>query len=62
MEIKGKDGWVMLGLEDNGGEFTRETGEEFEGTCLSDPSLCENGLTLALWLRIGTHICILYIA
>ena len=52
MEISGKGGWVMLGMDDMKGVFTPETGSEFAGTCLSDPSMCEEGLTLALWLKL----------
>lgn len=53
MLISEENGWVMLGLQTPGGEFTEETGSEFAGTCLSDPSQCEEGITLALWLRLG---------
>ena len=51
MQINGENGWAMLGLIDD--QINEETGEEFAGTCLSDPSLCKNGLTLALWLKIS---------
>lgn len=53
MEINKNNGWVMLGLHDNGGKFTTETGGEFAKTCLSDPSLCADGLTLGMWLKLS---------
>lgn len=53
MEVDGaNDAWVMLGMVDSHGVYEAGTGAEFAGTCISDPSLCEDGLTVALWLRI----------
>lgn len=53
MVVNAETGWVMLGMEDNEGVFTETTGSEFKGTCLSDPSVCADGITVGLWLKIG---------
>jgi len=42
----------MLGLDPEA-SITEATGTEFSGTCISDPELCTNGITVALWIRIG---------
>lgn len=49
MRISGSNSWVMLGMNaSNDGSQ-----EEFAGTCLSDPSLCEDGVTIGLWFLLG---------
>lgn len=53
MKVSAENGWVMLGLVNYGAELPAETGEEFADTCISDPSQCTDGLTLALWLHLG---------
>ena len=45
----------MLGLNDTGDEFSDLTGDDFADSCLGDPALCENGLTVALWLKLCEH-------
>jgi len=52
MKVTDDNGWLMLALEPFSGSTTTYTGSEFAGTCLSDPSKCENGLTVALWLKL----------
>lgn len=52
MKLGEDNGWLMLGFEPIA-EFTENTGTEFDQSCISDPKLCVDGLTLGLWLKLG---------
>lgn len=46
------NGWLLLGFEPVT-TFTDTTGTEFHLTCISDPDLCDDGLTVGLWIKLG---------
>ena len=46
-----KNGWYFVTIL-----IPFYSGEEFTGKCISDPSRCHNGVTIAIWVQLSRPI------